>query len=874
MNRPKDIPFSKRRPPRWAEHLLEWFCAPHLLEEVQGDLHELYGKWVEKHGVKKARWLYVIHTLKFFRPYAFKRMSIHNPTDMLKNYLKISTRILLRYKLYSFLNIAGLALGMTCFTVILLFVENELSYDRFHQHPENIYRVVKDFVNEDGTKIPDATTPPALTPALQENVPEVEQVTRFFPNWGRLYLLEYDEKRFYETELIRVDSSFFKVFDFPFVAGNQEQPFHGIHSIILTESIAKKYFGEEDPLNKVIRMNLNNGTDFVVSGVVKDVPQNSHFTFDFLIPFESGRNPDTDWDWYGFYTYVRVKSGTDLAAFESKVSDLFKQYQPNSPNEYYIQPLTDIHLKSRLKWELSENGDIAYVKILMAIGLFVIFIAAINYVNLVTAQSAKRAKEVGIRKVTGTTRYLLMQQFLVESILTALVALVFSILLTTLFLPLTKSIFGYDFESFLSQSQYVKLILPGFALLIGILAGIYPAFYLSSFEPLKVLKGSFLSSLHGIHLRQGLVVFQFVISISLIIGSLVIMRQLDFMQQKKLGFDPEHVLLLPNVRGGVGSPVIDPGAMVEELKSIPSVISMARADGILGSVNSTNGISTKNNETHIALNFIRVDYDFLPTLNIPLKEGRNFSDQFVSDKDAIILNEKAVEQLGLKKPYIGQQLAWDDEQGKTHDVNLIGIVEDFHFTSFREAIKPFGFTLEVGNGSTFFLKIHSQNLDQSMAAIEKSWAKHQPGPFEYSFQDEHLAKLTVSEARFQQLFSWFSVLAIFITCLGLFGLVTYVAESKTKEIGIRKVLGATIHEIVMLLLKDFIRLVLIAQVIASPIAWYIMHQWLQDFAYRIHIEWWIFALAGILALLIAILTVSFQSIKASLANPVNSLRNE
>lgn len=867
MNKP-------HHPPAWADRLLESFCAPHLLEEVQGDLHELYGKWVNKYGERKAKWLYVIHALKFFRPYAFKRITVNNPTDMIRNYLKISTRILVRYKLFSFLNIAGLALGMTCFTVILLFVENEFSYDRFHQHPENIYRVVKDFVNEDGTSIPDATTPPALTPALREDLPEVEQVTRFFPNWGRLYLLEYEEKRFYETELIRVDSSFFKVFDFPFVAGNKEQPFNGIHSIILTESTAKKYFGEEDPLNKVIRMNLNNGTDFVVSGILKDVPQNSHFTFDFLIPFESGRNPDTDWDRYRFYTYVRVKPETNPAVFASKVSDLFKKYQPNSLNEYYIQPLTDIHLKSRLKWELSENGDIAYVRIMMAIGLFVIFIATINYVNLVTAQSAKRAKEVGIRKVTGTTRYLLVQQFLVESILTALVAFVFSILLTTLFLPLTKPMVGYDFSSFLPQSQYIKLILPCAALLIGILAGVYPAFYLSSFEPLKVLKGSFLSSQHGIHLRQGLVVFQFVISIGLIIGTFVIMRQLNFMQEKKLGFDPEHVLLLPNVRGGVGNPVIDPGAMVEELKRIPSIISIARGDGILGSTNSTNGIGTKNNQTHIALNFIRVDYDFLPTLNIPLKEGRNFSDQFVSDKDAIILNEKAVEQLGLEKPYIGQQLAWDDEQGKTHEVQLIGIVEDFHFTSFREAIKPFGFILEVGNGSTFFLKIHSQNLDRSMAAIEKIWAKHQPGPFEYSFQDEHLAKLHLSEASFQKLFSWFSLLAIFITCLGLFGLVTYVAESKTKEIGIRKVLGATLYEIVILLLKDFIRLVLIALVIASPIAWYTMNNWLQDFAYRIHMEWWMFALAGILALLISLLTVSFQSVKAAIVNPVNSLRNE
>lgn len=643
----------------------------------------------------------------------------------------------------------------------------------------------------------------------------------------------------------------------------------------MTETTAKKYFGDEDPINKVIRMNLNNGTDFVVSGILKDVPQNSHFTFDLLIPFESRRDPDIDWDWNGFYTYVRLKTESSPAVFESNVKSIFKKHKPNSTDQYYIQSLQDIHLNSRLKWELSENGDSLNVKIMIAIGLFVILIASINYINLVTAQASKRAKEIGVRKVSGASKDLLIRQFLAESVLTALVSLFVSIILTTSFLPLTQSILGYDLSTFFYQSRYVKLIVPCFALVIGVVAGLYPAFYLSSFEPLRGLRGSFLNSHRGTQLRQGLVVFQFVISSSLIIGALSIIQQLDFMKQKKLGFNTDNVMLLPNVRGGIGSRVSDPAAMIEELKGIPSVTHIARADGVLGFNNSTNGISTKSNDNHTVLNFIRADYEFLPALQINLKEGRNFSEQFKSDADAIILNETAVAQLGLKQPYIGQQLAWDDEEGKIHYVNLIGIAEDFHFNSFRETIKPFGFILEVGNGSTFFLKAHSKNMDQTIAAVEKIWTKHNPEkPFEYSFQDEEFAKLHVSGTRFQNLFSLFTVLAILITCLGIFGLITYIAESKVKEIGIRKVLGASVNAIFILLSKDFLRMVIISFAISFPMSYYLMHGWLQGFAYRSAMGWKVFVSTLLVSIGIVFITVSFQAIRAALKNPVESLRSE
>jgi len=789
---------------------------------------------------------------------------------MLKSYFNIVIRNFLKGKAFSLINTIGLALGISCFTLIMLFVENEISYDKFHNNSEDIYRIVKDFVNEDGTRIPDATTPPALSVALKNELPEVEHVTRFFPNWGRRNLLEYGDKRFYELNLLRVDSNFFNVFDFQFIHGSKEHPFNGIHSILLTETTARKYFGDENPVGKIIQTNINNSTIFQVSGVLKDVPNNSHFSFDILIPFESRRDADKDWEWYSFYTYARLKNPSDPGAFESKVVEMFKKFQPNSTNRFYIQPLTDIHLHSSLKWELGENSDIKYVRIVFVIGIFVLIIAAINFVNLVTAQAAKRAREVGIRKVTGALRHLLVTQFLFESTVIVLISTALSVILTTLLLSFGNVIIGSDLSSLFTESQFIRTILPFCVLTIGLLAGIYPALYLSSFQPIKVLRGSFFSSSHGIRLRQGLVIFQFTISTVLIIGFIVINRQLQFIGTKNLGFEQENVVLVPNVVG-----IANPEAIVDDFEKIHSVQSVARASGILGFTNSTIGVADQYQHNHIALNFIRADFDFLPTLKIDVLEGRNFSTEFPSDSSAIIINETAVAQLGLKQPVVGQQLQWDYESGRTNDVTIVGVVKDFHFTSFHEVIKPFGFILEVDNGSTFFLRIQQQDISATLEEIEKVWRKHNPDkPFEYSFQDEHTAKLHIIEHRFQKLFFIFTALAIVIACLGLFGLVTALAESKTKEIGIRKVLGSTVAGIIALLSKEFIKQVIIALIIAAPVAFYAARYWLESFAYRIVIDWKVFAVAGVTTVTIALVTVCFQAVKAALANPVKSLKED
>jgi len=789
---------------------------------------------------------------------------------MILNYFKIVIRSLLKGKTFSLINIAGLALGLSCFTIIMLYVENELSYDSFHREPERIVRVVKDFVNSDGTTIPDATTPPALAKAIREELPEAEHVTRFFPNWGRQNLLEFGDKRFYEMNMGRVDSSFFQVFDFEFVHGSKENPFNGIHSMLMTESTARKYFGNENPLGRIVKTNINNNTAFQISGVIKDIPQNSHFSFDVLIPFESRRDPDKDWERYSFYTYVKLKPLTDHKVFEKNVVDLFKRHQPDNLSRYYTQELTDIHLNSHLKWELGDNGNADNLRIIAAIGVFVMIIASINFVNLVTAQSTKRAKEVGVRKVTGAVRFSLIRQFVFESFFIVVLSAVISIIITTLLLPFGERIVGTDFTALVSKSLFIRTILPLCVVLTGVLAGLYPALYLSAFKPIKVLRGSFLNSSPGIRLRQGLVIFQFTMSSLLIIGFLVIQQQVRFISNKSMGFDHENILLVPNVIG-----IVNPEAIAEDFRKVPSVTSVARASGIIGYQNATNGVGDKQGRNHVALNFIRADYNFIPTMNVELVSGRNFSNEFPSDSSAIIINETAVRELGLSEPVVGQQLTWDDGEGKMSNVTVVGVVGDFHFSSFHDHIKPFGFILEVDNGSMFFVKVLGKDIQHTLTTLEDVWRKQVPDkPFEYAFQDEHLQKLHASERKFQLLFHSFTLLAIVIACLGLFGLVTVLAESKTKEIGIRKVLGSSAASIVNLIARDFILLVLVALLIASPIAYYATDHWLNSFAYRVDIDWTTFVIAGVISLVIAFVTISFKSVKAALANPVDSLKVE
>jgi putative ABC transport system permease protein len=783
------------------------------------------------------------------------------------NNFRASFRYFARNKVSSLLNIGGLAIGLTGFMCIMLYVEHEFSFDRFHARHRDIYRVVKDFVSADGSRVPDATTPPALAKAMIAELTDVETVTRFATNRGRLYLLQQGDKRSYETELLRVDQEFFKVFDFKFLAGNKERSLDQIHSIILTRSTTEKYFGNDDAIGKVIRMNLNNGTDYVVTGVVEDVPNNSHFTFKAIIPFESRRDWNVDWQRNDFYTYAILKGG------HVDIQSIVNKHLPNTLDEYYLQRLDDIHLHSDLKWELLPNGDITYVRILLLIGIFILTIACINYINLVTARSAERAKEVGIRKAIGAVRSQLIRQFLAGSTLTVFTSLALSFIVAFTLLPLLAPVTGTDLSTFFFKSQVALWSVP-FALLISLIAGCYPAFYLSAFQPLKTLRGSLISGQQGSSLRKGLVIFQFTMSSALIAGTLVVVTQLDFMKSKSMGFNKDNVLLVPNVRGGIGDDNVK-GSWDEQVRQLPGVLNVARADGILGSQNSVNGVGYAPANSQVALNFFRIDYEFIPTLEIELAAGRNFSPEFISDSTAIIINEEAVKQLGLEEPVLGKRLVWDDDAGMTHDVTVVGVAKDFHFTDLHTAIRPFGFILEVNNGSNFFIRTTSANLEQILRDVAQVWNTFNPGkPFDYSFQDQYVAQLHMNDERFEKLFSLFTGVAIAIACLGLFGLTAFLAQSRTKEIGVRKILGASVANILGLVSKEYLLMILMSLVLAFPLAWYIMKLWLQNFAYRIDIGWQLFALAGIVSVGLAIVTISFHAIKVATRNPVESLKAE
>ncbi|MBY0435665.1 MAG: ABC transporter permease, partial [Cyclobacteriaceae bacterium] len=741
---------KSNQPPKAFLKFLRWFCRVDYLEEIEGDLTEVFIKQAESHP-RQAKWKFAWSVIKYFRPMfmkSFRNSYQPNSYSMLKNYLKIAWRNLLRNKASSLIKISSLSIGMICFAIISLFVYHELSYDRFHENPEQIYRVVKDFVNDDGSTVPDATTPPAMAPALWSELPEVASATRVFPGWGRKYLLQVADNRQYEEALIRIDSSFFNVFSFPFIKGDSKSSLSSPDFILLTESAAKRYFNDQDPMGKAIKIDLGpNGKDFFVTGILKDVPENSHFRFDFLISVRSfGYNGlDTDWDWYNFYTYTRLKKDTEPSLFIQKLQPLFNRHNPESKNRYYAQAITDIHLKSKLKWELQTNGDESYVRILSTIALFVIVLAVINYVNLVTAQSAKRAKEVGIRKVSGALSGLLIRQFLLESVILALASTFVSIVLAEVMLPFMSELFDTQLSFFDTQNQPVLLMLASIGLLTGLLAGIYPAMYLSSFNPVNILKGTLSQGSKGDFLRKGLVTFQFVISTCLIIGAMVISRQIDFLRSKNIGFEKENILIINNTGG-----LQNKQAILDELKKVNGVVNAGGADGVLGGQNWTNGIQTPERQNSVLLNFLCTDHDFLDVLGVNFKEGRNFSQSYATDSSSIIINETTVKQLGLKEPLLGSRLLWgNDNQGNPVYASIIGVIKDFHFTSFHDPIKPFGFVLNEPRVNTFFVKVKNSDLPSTLASIKAVWEKNvQARPFEYSFQDEQVAKLYSNERKF------------------------------------------------------------------------------------------------------------------------------
>lgn len=802
---------------------------------------------------------------------------------MLKSYLKIAFRKLWKNKGLSFINTFGLAAGMACSLMIFLFVQDELKYDRHYADADRIYRVVKDFINDDGSRIPDATTPGPLAIAMQHELPEVEAITRINPDWGGSIPMEYNGLKISEPKIWRADSSFFNVFPIAFVQGDAKTALLDINSVVLTQSTAKRYFGLEDPIGKIIR--FDGQENITVTAVINDIPSQAHFHFDFLMSYRRlPQNAHTSWGSYNYYTYVKVKPGTDIPAFEKKIQDLHDRNTTEHYSAFYVQPLTDIHLTSHLKWELEPNGDKLYVYIFMVIGIFILLIAAINYINLSTAKSSLRAKETGIRKVSGALRTSLVLQFLMESIIICTLSALLAITIAWLVTPVVNELTQKQLD--IIGNPIVLIYLALVTIFIGIVAGMFPALYLSSFRPVAALKGFKLSESGALNLRKSLVVIQFTISIALIISTLIIVQQIDYLQSAKLGFDKDQTLVLQNARGLSKA---DRSSFLNSIKQLSGVVDAATSGTVLGQGFNTARLRAVGAQQEQQLNFSSVGFDYLDVVGIEMAEGRSFSSAFPADTmnngtlggplqqrlGGIVINERAVKEFGLGSPAVGKRLEWHTDADTVYYVEIIGVAKDFHFTSLRNEIKPYGFLMLPRGQNNFTIKLSGGDIPPTLAQLESMWKKSFPEKdFQYTFLNDTFAKMYQAESRFQKVFISLVTLGIIIACLGLFALASFSAEQRIKEIGIRKVLGASVMQVMVLLSKDFLRLVVISIVLAIPAAAYAMSSWLQGFAYHVSLQWWVFAVAVVISLLIAILTISSQAFKAAVINPAKSLKAE
>jgi putative ABC transport system permease protein len=811
---------------------------------------------------------------------------------MLRNYFKIAWRNLIKNKGFTAINIIGLSLGIGCFIMISMFVIDELSYDRFHEKADRIYRINSDIIFG-GAEMSMAVSADPMGETLKNDYPEVEEYVRFYASQGSK-LIKKGNDYINESAVTHADSTLFNVFTLPAIIGDTKTALNEPNSVVLTETVAKRYFGSAElAMGEMLETNDDDKTLYKVTAVIENLPKNSHFSFDF---FFSMANVDYDFGNFlshNFHTYVLLKEGADYKTFNKNFTEVIDKYllpqaaqymkiesmadfkASGNKLEYSLMPLTDIHLHSSRGVELSANGNIQYVYIFSAVALFILLIACINFMNLTTARSSGRAKEVGIRKVLGSEKKALIGQFLTESTLIAFLALFVGLLFVWLSLGWFNGISGKEMlmSSLLSPRFLIFIFVLPF--IVGGLAGAYPAFFLSSFKPIKVLKGELSSGHKKNTLRNFLVVFQFATSIILIVGTMVIYKQLNHMQSANLGFNKEQVLVVSNS----GLPSETRKSLKNEIEQLTEVKSASFA-GFLPVSSSSRSDTTFSTETVMTesngfnMQYWTVDYDYLETIGMEMNEGRNFSRNFGSDSTAIILNETAVKLAGLQNP-IGKKIYTKTGQDNGLQVyTIIGVVKNFNFASLRENVE--GLSLRLGNNSwETAYRFNTTDVKGLLSTIENKYKAAAPGmPFKYEFLDEAFENMYRQERRVGTVALAFALLAIIIACLGLFGLATYIAEQRTKEIGIRKVLGASVTNIVRMLSTDFVKLVMLAFVIATPIAWWFMHTWLQEFAFRIDLNWMIFAVTGIVALIVALITLSFQAIRAAIANPVDSLKTE
>ena len=815
---------------------------------------------------------------------------------MLTNYFKLAFRNLRKRKGNALLNILGLTIGMSACLLIFHYVSYERSYDHFVSKSNNIVRLRLDNYQKGKLAWQSATIYPAIAPTLKKDYAEIEKFCRIY-DANLLLSTENNQVKFSETKGYYADPAFLEMFNIPFVKGNPSTVLDAPDKMVVSENMARKYFANEDPIGKRLIVREPGFTQtYQVTGVFKAFPKNSHLIVEYLVSYstlgkilrvnyrDTSNATETSFGWYDFYAYLQLKEGTDWKKFEKKLPAFCDRYinsqewykKNNNRAELYLIPMTDIHLHSNFNQEAEVNGNGQAVSFLFLIAIFIIGIAWINYINLATARSIERAREVGMRKVLGALRTDLVRQFMIESLMLNVLALLIALGVFSLLLPAFDSFVGRDaFTHFSLTASYWRIFILLF--LAGtFLSGIYPAFVLSGFQPITVLKGVFKNSAGGINLRKGLIVAQFIISVVLIAGTIIVFQQLQYMRNQSLGVNINQTLVLEGANSPIDSTyqeIFQP--FKNELLQQPTIKSVTSTTNVMGKeIYWTSGIRRlgAENETSVTLYHLGVDYDFLPAYQLKLLGGRNFSKEFKTDEKAALLNEKAVQLLGFKDA----ASAVNGKIRRNNDtLTVVGVVADYHHQGLQKTIDPMIFLLVPNTRNFYSLKIETANLPSTVSTITKTWNKYFPAdPVNYFFLDETFNEQYKSDRLFGKVFAVFAFLAILIACFGLLGLSAYNVLQRTKEIGIRKVLGASIRSILLLLSTDFLKLVAIALVLAIPICWFAMHTWLQDFAYRINIDWWVFALAGVLAMVIAFVTISIQVMKAVVENPVKSLRTE
>ncbi|MDW3211413.1 MAG: ABC transporter permease [Reichenbachiella sp.] len=865
------------KPPKWADRFFSWYCQNELAESILGDLHEWFEDQVDQKGLFRARLLYWVNVLKFINKFTLKRKNPYttlNSTPMIKNYLLVAIRGLSKNKVFASINMIGLALGLASCFLIFSFVKKELTFDLFHSKADNIYRVTNRFERPNRTNLW-ARTPPALAPAIRANFSGVERTTRLRYTDDVLYTV--NDRSFYQGNGFYADSLFLEMFDFPLIVGDRSTALDEPGNIVLTASIAKKFFGDQDPMGQLIT--LENETTLKVTGILKPIPTDSHITFDLLISFPTYVVPDgyladlNSWGWAGFWTYVELSNQTNLTTLQAQIAELYKANYQNSTDveiEVFLQPLKDLYLGSSNYSNIGESirvGNRSTILGLSVVVFLILLVASCNFMNLSTAMSLRRGKEIGIRKVLGAVRSRVSKQFLIESVMISLFSLGLALVILLLFGPYFNQLFTLELEfSNVEILQSLPIFVLG-TIIIGLIAGIYPSFVLAAFSPILALKGYQISFNSGAWLRKSLIVFQFVIALSLIIFTVIVASQIEYIQTKSLGFDRENLVKL---RIGTEE------GHYETLRN--RLLANSRVTGLTKHSHAFDGSASSgpawlkgqsSNDAH-QLSYYQTEHDFLQVTGVKLLEGRFFSKDFATDEETgLVLNQSAVTELGLADP-IGQKVNFHNRERI-----VVGVVEDFHFGSLHTPIGPMGIVMPFVNLEQVLIKVQGSNLRQTMLSLESDWhAVAGDLPFEASFVEDGIRAMYEKEEKIATLISSASTLAVILACLGLYALVAFSIQNRLKEIGIRKALGAPLNQLVMLLAKKYILLILIANVIAWPITYFLAAEWLGNFAYRISIAPALFVGSGIALFLIAMVTIAYQLVKASLVSPVKYLRSE